>query len=215
MKERNGRRFWRAVRVALADLIDPMRGRKRRAAEQQAREDAHDTFHALWSKVALGAPYEKRMWKDLNYQLDKLGVGPPAERSSGTTGENQGSVPAEPGIGAKSPRRGPRWGLKDWLLLPFGIAGVLWLFVLAWMLVGWWSIPAWLTLGVVFWKRDPEEVHAAIMVIILVGFGLSLPYLFLTMFTGTNRLGAGLFTVVFWLVVAWLYLHPPEPWEPG
>ena len=74
---------------------------------------------------------------------------------------------------------------------------MLYLPFLAWMVVGWWSIPAWVTLGVAFWKLDPEEVVPAIMVVILVGLGLSLPYTLWTIY-GIPGLVGGLLTWAIW-----------------
>ena len=81
-------RFWRAVRLALAELIDPSRVKERearrairvkerearRAIEQRARVAAHRRFHGLWSKVGLGAAYDKRLWVELQTELETLGV---------------------------------------------------------------------------------------------------------------------------------------------
>ncbi len=53
-----------------------------REEKQRAHEDVHILFHTLWTKAASGAPYEKPIWRDLAVQLEKLGVGPPTERSS-------------------------------------------------------------------------------------------------------------------------------------
>ena len=98
--ERNWRKFWLDVRVALADLIDPSGA----AEEQQARKDASLAFHTLWTKAAQGEPYEKPMWNDLDYQLTLLGVGAPSERSGGTRGASQGDMPDKRDLRAKSPR---------------------------------------------------------------------------------------------------------------
>ena len=62
-----------------------------REEKQQAHEDVSFLFHTLWIKAASGAPYEKPIWRELAVQLETLGVGRPTDRSSETTGENQGT----------------------------------------------------------------------------------------------------------------------------